>query len=279
MIILSHFQTTGLLAARQAGERTATTSFDLGVTRSNATLDSSGVHFANGEVADWPSVERIAKDENGCFVLDAQGCRKLVGYSEANKRAYSLMPTLRAPALLLSGVTMHRIKGIDPLEDTARKLRTIEPLTGSVLDTATGLGYTAIAAARTAEQVTSIELDPEVLDLARSNPWSQALFEDPKIKQLMGDSSDLIRAFSDQSFHRILHDPPMISLAGDLYSTEFYRELFRVLRPGGRLFHYIGDPDSPGGRTTTQGVMRRLPMVGFKRVIQRPEAFGIVAQK
>jgi hypothetical protein len=279
LIILSHFQANELLAARQADEKAATVSADLGISSTSVTLGTDGVHFVSGELVDWTSIGRIARDENGCFLADAQGCRKLVGYSESTSRSYSLFPTARAPALLLAGVTMHRIKGIDPVEDTARKLRTIWPITGPVLDTATGLGYTAIAAARTGQHVTTIELDPEVLHLARLNPWSRELFDNPKIEQRVGDSSELVGTLADCSFDRIIHDPPMISLAGDLYSTNFYDMLLRVLRPGGRLFHYIGDPDSPGGRNTTQGVLRRLQAVGFKRVTQRPEAFGVVADR
>ena len=38
-----------------------------------------------------------------------------------------------------------------------------------MLDVCTGLGYTAIAAARTAEHVVTIELDPTVLEVARRN--------------------------------------------------------------------------------------------------------------
>jgi predicted methyltransferase len=277
MIILSHFQAKELLAARRKGETTLLSSTDLNMTRSAARLEAAGVCFGD-VLVDWPSLERIAKDENGCYVVD-NDCRKLTGYSEMYKRAYSLFPTDSAPALLLSGVTMHRIKGIGPVEDTERKIRSIAPVTGLVLDTATGLGYTAIAAARTADQVTTIELDPEVLELARRNPWSRELFANTKIKQLIGASDELIRTLEGESFHRIIHDPPMISLAGDLYSSNFYGELFRVLRPGGKLFHYIGDPESPGGRTTTQGVMRRLPKVGFKRVTAQPDAFGVVAMK
>jgi predicted methyltransferase len=79
------------------------------------------------------------------------------------------------------------------------------------------------------------------------------------------------------SFARIIHDPPQLSLAGHLYSENFYRELRRVLARGGRLFHYIGDPNSPFGSRTTSGVMRRLHNAGFARVVRRPEAFGLVA--
>jgi uncharacterized protein len=174
---------------------------------------------------------------------------------------------------------MHRIKGIDPHEDTLRKMRSVAPVAGRVLDTATGLGYTAIAAARTADEVVTIELDPAVLEVARRNPWSQALFDNPKIRQIIGDSFDEVAKLPDESLARIFHDPPTFRLAGDLYSAVFYRQLFRVLKRGGRLFHYIGDLDSTSGRVVAKGAVRRLQEAGFTRVERRPEAFGLAARK
>jgi len=174
---------------------------------------------------------------------------------------------------------MHRIKGIDPHLDTLKKVRTIGPITGRVLDTCTGLGYTAIEAAKTADQVTTIELDPTVLEVARLNPWSRQLFDDPKIQQVVGDSFDEIESFEDGVFSRIIHDPPTFSLAGDLYSGEFYRHLFRVVKRKGRVFHYIGDLESRSGRNVTRGVVRRLQEAGFSRVVRKPAAFGLVAYK
>ena len=146
--------------------------------------------------------------------------------------------------MLLSGLPMHRIKGTDPHQDTLNKVKTVRPLVGRVLDTATGLGYTAIEAARTAEQVTTIVLDPAVLTIARRNPWSRELFDNPKITQVIGDSFEQAPLFADNTFSVILHDPPMFHLAGDLYSGEFYRQLWRILKNTGRLFHYIGELES-----------------------------------
>jgi hypothetical protein len=71
----------------------------------------------------------------------------------------------------------------------------------------------------------------------------------------------------------------MFSLAGELYSGEFYRHLYRVLARKGRLFHYVGDPDSRSGRNVTRGVVRRLQEAGFGRVVRKPRAFGLVAYK
>jgi len=150
---------------------------------------------------------------------------------------------------------------------------------GRVLDTATGLGYTAIAAAQTAEYVVTIELDPAALEIARLNSWSRALFDNPKITQIVGDSFEEIGELGEATFSRVIHDPPAFNLAGDLYSGEFYRQLFRVLRPGGRLFHYIGDLESKSGRVVSKGVVRRLQEAGFSRVVRRPEAFALVAYK
>jgi len=174
---------------------------------------------------------------------------------------------------------MHRIKDTEPHQDTLQKIKAITPIVGRVLDTATGLGYTAIEAAKYVEKVVTIELDPVALEIARLNPWSQALFDNQRIEQIIGDSFEELRKLDDSSFSRIIHDPPAFSLAGDLYSEVFYRELLRVLRERGRLFHYIGDPESKSGHTTTAGVVHRLRQAGFTRVFPKPKAFGVVAIK
>ena len=181
--------------------------------------------------------------------------------------------------MLIAGFTMHRIVDIDPMEDTRKKIAAITPITGRVLDTATGLGYTAIAAARTAEQVITIELDPGAQEIARLNPWSRDLFANPRIKQLMGDAFEVVPTFADETFDRIIHDPPVFSLAGELYSSVFYQQLYRVLRRGGRLFHYIGNLESKSSGTVARGALKRLQGAGFTRVVRRPEAFGVVAYK
>jgi predicted methyltransferase len=240
-------------------------------------VTAEGVQFPDGQSVGWPGLEEIAAAQNSCFVVEDGQLERILRFSEETQRVYALMPTPKAPTLLVSGIPMHRIKGTDPAADTLAKVRTIKPVVGQVLDTATGLGYTAIEAARTADQVLTVELDPAVLELARLNPWSRALFDNPKIEQRLGDCADVITSLATGSFDRILHDPPAFGLAGHLYGGEFYRELFRVLRRGGRLFHYIGNPESRSGQATTRGVMRRLEEAGFVQVQRRPQAFGVVA--
>jgi hypothetical protein len=95
----------------------------------------------------------------------------------------------------------------------------------------------------------------------------------------VGDAFDQVMEFEAERFDRIIHDPPMFSLAGELYSEECYRHLYRILKRRGRLFHYIGDPDSRSGRNISRGVVRRLQEVGFSRIVRRPDAFGVVAHK
>ncbi len=181
--------------------------------------------------------------------------------------------------MLVSGIPMHRVKDTDPHQDTLEKIRSIRPIVGEVLDTATGLGYTAIEAARTAEHVLTIELDLAALEVAKMNPWSQELFGNPKITQEIGDSFEVVEGLPPSSFTRVIHDPPAFSLAGDLYSGEFYSELHRVMRNKSRLYHYVGDPESKSGRNVTAGVIRRLEEAGFRQVRRVPRAFGVVAIK
>ena len=278
-IVLSHREIEPILTARQKGEGTVSTSLDLGLTRVDVSLDVERVVFPDGQWLSWESLEEISQSETGCFLVEGNLAEKIQMFSEFLDRAYSLMPTEQAPTLLVSGIPMHRIKGTNPQRDTLTKIRAAAPVTGQVLDTCTGLGYTAIEAARTAEQVVTIELDPTVLEVARLNPWSRELFAHPRIKQVVGDSFDVIQDFEDESFSRIIHDPPMFSLAGELYSGEYYRHLYRVMQPKGRLFHYIGDLGSRSGRNVVKGVARRLQEAGFSRVVRKPGAFGVVAYK
>ncbi len=278
-IVLSHVQVAPLLRAREEGASLATTSLDLGLTQASVSLQAGGVVLPGGERLPWADVEEIHDSDTFCFVVTDGRAEPIERFSEAFNRYYSLMPTERAPTLQISGFPMHRIRDVTPDQDTKLKVKALSPLFGRMLDTATGLGYTAIEAARTAEQVVTVELDPVVLEIARLNPWSRQLFDNPRIEQRFGDSFGVVQTFEEESFARVLHDPPTFRLAGELYSGEFYRHLHRVLAGRGRLFHYVGDPGSRTGRNVLRGVVRRLQEAGFRRVVRRSEAFGVVAYK
>ncbi len=279
-IVLSYVQAEPLLRARREGRPSATASPDLGLSTVEVALDEDGARFPGGATVGWRDLERIARSETKCFLVEGDAPpRDIQVFSETTNWLRSLMPTRAAPTMLVSGTPMHRIRGTDPWQDTLTKVKALAPVTGEVLDTATGLGYTAIEAARSATRVVTVELDPAALEVARLNPWSRILFDHPRIEQIVGDVGEVVLDFPDGAFSRVLHDPPMFSLAGDLYSGAFYRQLFRVLRRGGRLFHYIGDLESKSGQGIVKGEVRRLQESGFTRISRRPEAFGVLAVK
>jgi uncharacterized protein len=142
------------------------------------------------------------------------------------------------------------------------------------------LGYAAIAAHRLgASEVLSIELSREVMGLRAQNPWSNDLDQEG-IVQRQGSSYELIGTMPTTSFDSVIHDPPRFSLAEELYSEEFYRELFRVLRRDGRLFHYTGNPHVvKKGSSFVDGVIRRLKAAGFRHVEKVEYLMGVSVQK
>ena len=278
-IVLSYVQTDPLLEAKRKGQSSLEISPDLGLSTVTVTLTLEGVIFPDGIHLSWQHIEKISKAQVNCFLVEDSAIKSIQVFSETTNRVCSLMPTKGAPSMLIAGFVMHRIKDIDPMQDTLRKIAAIPPITGRVLDTATGLGYTAIEAAKTAGEVVTIELDPGAQEIARLNPWSRGLFTGANIHQIMGDAYEVVPTFEDESFTRIIHDPPTFSLAGDLYSGAFYQQLYRILKRGGRLFHYIGDPNSKASGGVTKGVLRRLSEAGFMRLVRKPEAYGVVAYK
>jgi uncharacterized protein len=275
-LILSHYQVSPLVAP----DAPAITNLspDLGRTTIPIQRIESGWNLPDGHILTREHLETILDDQNSCFSFNSGQLEKVHSFSPRTNRYYSLMPTSNAPTMLISGIPMHRIKDTTPDQDTRQKLKALGKPYGRILDTATGLGYTAIMAALTAEWVVTIEFDPAVLEICRQNPWSAELFTHPNIQPLIGDSADLLAAFSDKTFNAIIHDPPTFALAGQLYALETYQHLYRILKPGGRLFHYIGNPDSRYGASTGRGVQMRLRQVGFS-VVPKERAFGVLGMK
>lgn len=167
------------------------------------------------------------------------------------------------PTFEIDGVKMLPTKLVSPYDDARRKVALIEPRGKRVLDTCAGLGYFAAWCLEGgASEVTSYEINPDVLWLRTLNPWSPQA--GPGLTLVAGDISQRISGLADASFGAILHDPPRFGLAGELYSQAFYDELARVLKTGGRLFHYTGAPNRlTSGRDVPQEVARRLRLAGF----------------
>ncbi len=232
--------------------------------------------FPDGTRVSKGVIERIAKDEDSVYFVRGGVYKAAI----AGKHFYKLVPTI-PPTIEINGIRMHRTKEVNPLQDTRNKVNAVRPREGeTVLDTCMGLGYTAIEASKRGAYVITIEKDPNVIELARINPWSRELFTGGRIQVIQGDSFEVVRRFRKESFDVIIHDPPRFSLAGQLYSEEFYRELYRVLRAGGRLFHYVGNPGSKYRRKDLQkGVMERLRGAGFAGIKRVKEALGVVARK
>ena len=277
--VISHYQTSLLLNARQEGLKSAITSIDLGISTVEALIQVDGVVYPDSTMLGWADAEEISSNENACYCIEDNVPVAIRGFSETLGRVYSLMPTPSAPVMLIAGFSMHRFKDIAPLKAALAMVAPLAPVHGNILDTTTGLGYTAIEASRKASHVTTIELCPVAQKMARMNPWSRELFGNPKITQIMGDCVEKIMTFADNSFSGVIHDPPTMSLAGDLYSGEFYKQVHRIVTPRGRMFHYLGDPDSATGARVTRGAVKRLYDAGFRKVISQPAAFGVVACK
>jgi predicted methyltransferase len=214
-----------------------------------------------------------------CFSVEENSILPLSIFSEETNNYYKLVPTGYDtwPTLEISGIKMHVTKKYSPKEDTMEKVSYASPCTGIVLDTCTGLGYTAIIASNTADMVFTIEKDTNVIEIEKVNPYSKELFNNSKIKRLTGDSFEEVKKFKACFFDRIIHDPPRMALSTLLYSQGFYNDLFRVLKREGKIFHYTGDPGSKRGLDIRAGIIKRMAVSGFTN-IQRVFN-GITAEK
>jgi predicted methyltransferase len=115
--------------------------------------------------------------------------------------------------------------------------------------------------------------------LRQKNPWSQGLFV-AGIQLVHADVDAYIRELAAESFDAVIHDPPRFSLAGELYGEGFYREIYRVLKRRGALFHYTGNPHVvKRGSSFVDQAARRLRAAGFTKVVKVAELMGVTAYK
>ena len=225
-------------------------------------------------------LEKILKDPDSIyFIRDGDTYKAAL----STDHFYKLHPTgpTTAPALLIDGVLMHRVKDINPIEDAAMKAELCARKGIDMLEICTGLGYSTIACLRRGvKSIVTVEKDPSVIELARLNPWSKDLFTDKRVSTIQGDASEKIEEFDDNTFHAIMHDPPRFSMGSELYTSDFYSQLYRVLKPKGVLYHYVGSPGSKHRKRDLQkGILTRLREVGFKQVKRNESTLGVVARK
>ncbi|PTB32011.1 class I SAM-dependent methyltransferase [Photobacterium phosphoreum] len=252
-------------------------STDLNLTEQDFVVTDQGLILDEDNQLSIADLKKIVKKAQRIYLCSDGDMEPIedrsVGY-------YKLAPTDGAPLLEISGVKMHISKGTDPFTSASGMAKQAVRSGDNVLDCCSGLGYAAIAAHRLgAKKVLTIELSESVMGLRALNPWSRDL-NNAGIEQRQGSSFELIMTMPSMSFDAVIHDPPRFSLAGELYSEEFYGEIYRVLRQDGRLFHYTGNPHiMKKGSGFVDGVIRRLKAVGFKNVQKVDHLMGVSAQK
>ena len=116
-----------------------------------------------------------------------------------------------------------------------------------VLGGGDGLALREVVRYPDVEQVTLVEMDPAVLDLARSDPRVSALnrgaFGDPRVRTIPADAFAWLRD-NRETFDVVLVDmpDPDSTATAKLYSTEFYGLVRQAMADGARVTVQAGSP-------------------------------------
>jgi hypothetical protein len=260
--LLTRDLANALSAARDAGTTEWTGSLDLGRTTGTAVLGADRWRWKDHE---YPYPARL-KDRT-IHYWDGED---FIGASRFSGSLIKLVPTpWGVPTFEIDGIKMLPTSKESPVDDARRKVALVEPRGKSVLDTCGGLGYFAACCLESGVgSIRSFEKNEDVLWLRTLNPWSPEPGNPSyggRLTLTHADVSQAIGGIGDASVDALLHDPPRFGIAGELYSRAFYEQLARVLRRGGRLFHYTGSPNKlTSGRDVPREVARRLDISGFK---------------
>jgi predicted methyltransferase len=280
MIVLSHFQIREILDALKKNKNSVRVSLDLGLSESELLIENDKVFFPNRNYLSLEQLNELKDEDRFCFLLEENSLRRIAFFSEETNLFYKLLPTEEAPTFEISGIRMHCLKGTKPFDNAKKLIGFLKPK-GIVLDTCTGLGYTAINIARKREvnKVITVEKDKNVIRLMRFNPWSKELFFNKKIKIIFNAVESFVEETPNEKFDAIMHDPPSLKIAPELYSRGLYKNFYRILKNKGKLCHYIGRPGVKRGIDFEKKTIRRLREAGFSRIIKNEKAQSLLAFK
>ncbi|WIM88509.1 polyamine aminopropyltransferase [Candidatus Mycobacterium wuenschmannii] len=117
-----------------------------------------------------------------------------------------------------------------------------------VLGGGDGLAARELLRAPGVDNIVQIELDPAMIELARSTMRSAnaGALDNPRVHIVTGDAMTWLRHTAQPTFDAVIVDlpDPDTPALGRLYSTEFYALISRVLRPGGLIVVQSGSPYS-----------------------------------
>ena len=116
-----------------------------------------------------------------------------------------------------------------------------------VLGGGDGLAAREVLRHDSVRRVVEVELDPAVLELARTDPRlvaaNEGSLDDPRVEVVVKDAMSWLRTATEQ-FDAVIVDMPDPDSppTAKLYSQEFYGLVARALAPGGRLAVQAGSP-------------------------------------
>jgi len=289
--------------AMKAGLSFVELSLDLNLSRDRFAIRGDCLVLDKAWEIDIKDLEPVASSRQKVFVLSREGLSPIEVRADGY---YKLVPTDTVPTLEINGIKMHRSKDIDPFVDAREKTKLVVRLNDHVLDTCGGLGYSAVFALKAgAKRVVSTEKSRPVIQIRHQNPWlpakgnhqmesirtdstrvgspqmDQSRIDPIHIDWVNADITHYIRTLPDLSFDAVIHDPPRFTSAtGELYGKQFYTQLFRVMKPSSRLFHYTGSPKKINHQDRfIKNAIKRLEQVGFSKVVFNERLQGIHALK
>jgi predicted methyltransferase len=293
--------------AMAAGHASVELSLDLNLSRNWFAIRGNCLVLDKSLEIDIKDLSPVAGSKQKVFALGRDG---LVPIEVRADGYYKLVPTKTVPTLEINGIKMHRSKDIDPFVDAREKTKLVVKSQDHVLDTCSGLGYSAVFALKAgAKSVVSTEKSWPVIQIRCQNPWLMAAGNGPdstrvglprvglpqvdlfpvglspvdsaRIDWVHADIIRYIPTLADLSFDSVIHDPPRFTSAtGELYGKQFYTQLFRVMKPVSRLFHYTGSPKKINHQDRfIKNAIKRLEQVGFSKVVFNERLQGIHALK
>ena len=240
---------------------------DLGISKTKIKLDKTGF-FINDQLV---KIKKVKEDDKSCYLITENGLEKVQFISKETGKFYKLVPTQFRPILKISGTSMHKKQFLNRLQK--------DRLHGFILDSGTGLGYSSIILSKTADKVITVEIDENVIEMAKLNPYSKDLFSNKKIKRIIGNICEEIKKFKNNEFNFVVLDGGSVKGSEEFFSLENYKEVFRVLKSNGKLYHYVPKHQIKRGRDFATEIVSRLKKLGVHKIFRDEEGSYLIARK